>query len=371
MTDQTTDSPAKDAPANDMELIAQVANRLVEVDVQYSRLVSSMLASRQLYAMCLYELERLCDETDFKRATKSEDKDNIPVGKKLTEEQTLMLKEVLINAAAMQAQHPFEENQLFDGMLKTVFPWMRDVVAKHNEAQAKSQKEAFNEAEKNRVASPVGINLPIMSDKPSDPLDRNTPVLLVGESKFVRYLIESRLLAAAEGENNVCQVIRLASTETPAEDTAKICFLRKSLWEDCTATNDSFQRVYSNHILPRLNSSADLLIVDDLRNARIGLEFSSLTTVVNEAQKRLKRWAEKAGCLLVGCLPLNRQLKAKELNLPEYETLRIHNLLRGVAGEKVTVDGSACYRIFVGLHEVCCVPVNEVDACSEDTAIVS
>lgn len=368
---EAVDAPATDAQANDMELMAQVANRLVEVDLQYSRLVSSMLASRQLYAMCLYELERLCDETDFKRATKAEDKDNIPVGKKLTEEQTLMLKEILVNAAAMQAQQPFEENQLFDGMLKTVFPWMRDVVSKHNEAQAKAQKEAFNEVEKARVATPVSINLPVLSEKPDEQIDRNMPVLLVGESKFVRYLIESQISSAADGDGNVRQIIRLADTETPAEDTAKICFLRKSLWADCTASNDAFQRVYSSHILPKLNNPADLLVVDNVRNARLGLDFSSLTTVANEAQKRLKRWAEKAGCLLVGCLPLNRPLKAKELNLPEYETLRIHNILRGVAGEKVTVDGSDYYRIFVGLHEVCCVPTNEVDACSESAAIVS
>lgn len=371
MTEQTVEAPTTEEQAGDMELMALVANRLVEVDLQYSRLVSSMLASRQLYAMCLYELERLCEETDFKRATKAEGKDNISVGKTLTEEQALMLKEILINAAAMQAQQPFEENQLFEGMIKTVFPWMRDVVAKHNEAQAKAQKEAFNEAEKARVALPVGINLPILADKPEELLDRKTPILLVGESKFVNYLIETRLSKAVEGETNVRQMIRLTTDEAVKEDTAKICFLSKSLWEDCTASNDAFQRVYSTHILPKLNNSADLLVVDDLRNARLGLDFSSLTTVANEAQKRLKRWSEKAGCLLVGCLPLNRQLKAKELNLPEYETLRIHNLLRGVAGEKCTIDGVDHYRIFVGQHVACCVPTSEVDSCSSSTPIVS
>lgn len=371
MTDKPEEQPVTEEQSNDMELMALVANRLVEVDLQYSRLVSSMLASRQLYAMCLYELERLCEETDFKRATKAEGKDNLAVGKTLTEAQALMLKEILINAAAMQAQQPFEENQLFEGMVKTVFPWMRDVVAKHNEAQAKAQKEAFNEAEKARVALPVGINLPILADKPEELLDRRTPILLVGESKFVNYLIEFRLSEVTDGETNVRQAIRLASTETPKEDTAKICFLKKSLWEDCTSSNDAFQRVYSNHILPKLNNSADVLIVDDLRNARLGLDFSSLTTVANEAQKRLKRWAEKAGCLLVGCLPLNRQLKAKELNLPEYETLRVHNILRGVAGEKVTIEGVEHYRIFVGQHEACCVPASEVDSCSISDSIVS
>lgn len=371
MTEQTAEPTAPNDQTSDMELMALVANRLVEVDVQYSRLVSSMLASRQLYAMCLYELERLCEETDFKRATKAEGKENIAVGKTLTEEQALMLKEILINAAAMQAQQPFEENQLFDGMIKVVFPWMRDVVAKHNEAQAKAQKEAFNEVEKARVALPVGLNLPVLADKPEELLDRKTPVLLVGEAKFVNYLLESRLSNASEGQNNVRQIIRLTTAEQPKEDTDKICFLSKPLWEDCTASNDAFQRVYSNHILPKLNNPADLLVVDDLRHARLGLDFSSMTTVVNEAQKRLKRWAEKAGCLLVGCLPLNRQLKANELNLPEYETLRIHNLLRGVAGESVTIDGVDHYRIFVGQHVVCCVPAVEVDSCSSATPIVS
>ena len=57
--------PEESKIPEDMELVAEMANRLVSDNQEYGRLVASMLASRQLYAMCLYELERLCEETNF------------------------------------------------------------------------------------------------------------------------------------------------------------------------------------------------------------------------------------------------------------------------------------------------------------------
>jgi len=111
--------------ADKMVKVALIANRLIVGDKRYGQLVASMLASRQLYAMCLYELERLCGDTDFKKATKAEGEENLEgVGKELPDEQLLMLKEVLVNSAAVQAQQPFEEPHLFKGMIETVFPWM-------------------------------------------------------------------------------------------------------------------------------------------------------------------------------------------------------------------------------------------------------
>jgi len=352
----------KNENAETMSLMAEVANRLVSGDKRYSSLVGSMLASRQLYAMCLYELDRLCSETDFKRATKAEGEDNLEIGKELTDDQALMLKEMLVNAAAVKAQQPFEENQLFDGMMTTVFPWMRDVVTKHNEAQEKAKKEKVEEAEKERISQPVDVGLPIEAENGESALSRKTSVLLVGEAKLVRYLVENTVQKALKAQKNPPQLLRLCGSDTATTDDVKMCFLSSQFWHDCAASNNAFQQIYLSHVLPRLNHPVDLLIVDDISYAKKSLEFVSPLVAANEAQKRFKRWSDNAGCLLLGCLPLKRKLKDNELNLPEYETLRVHNTIRGVASEKITIDGVEHYKIFVGKHETCVVPVTEIDS---------
>lgn len=355
------ENTANDVNAETMSLMAEVANRLVAADKRYSSLVGSMLASRQLYAMCLYELDRLCVETDFKKATKLADKENLEIGKDITDDQALMLKEMLVNAAAVKAQQPFEENQLFDGMMTTVFPWMRDVVTKHNEAQEKAKKSKVEEIEAARIAEPVDIGLPIGAEDKSSTVDRKNSILLVGPRNLINYLLNEQLQPNLANQANPPQLLRLINQDTAPKDDVKMCFLARSLWENSTQSNNAFQNIYASQVLPRLNHPVDVLVVDDLENAKKSLEFISPLVSANEAQKRFKRWADKAGCLLVGCLPLKRQLKANELNLPEYESLRIHNTLRGVASEKVTIEGVEHYRIFVGKHEACVVAASELD----------
>ena len=358
----------------DMDLVAEMANRLVSDNQEYGRLVASMLASRQLYAMCLYELERLCEETNFKKATKVKDKDNLDVGAKLTDSQLLMLKEVLINSAAVQAQQPFEEQHLFTGMLNTVFPWMRDVVTKHNDLQNKLQKERFEEAEKERVEKDLLLGVPILQSE-DEALSRKKPVMLIGEKHLLNWVCSRLSKSIAKEDSNVHQVIRLNSSDKAVSTEAGIFELPATAWDKCAASNESFQRVYEQLIGSNLSNPADLLIVDDLfscvEQMLVASVKMSITSGVNEAQKRFKRWAEKAGCLLVGCVPLDRKLRDKELNTPEYETLRMHNILRGVASENTTEDGVEYVKIFVGQHEVGRVPADELETYRESKIIVN
>jgi hypothetical protein len=77
-----------------------------------------------------------------------------------------------------------------------------------------------------------------------------------------------------------------------------------------------------------------------------------ITSIANEAQRRFKNWGEKAGALVLGCIPLDRELRANELNGTEYETLRVHNVIRGVVAEPCMVNEVPHVKIWVGQHEV-------------------
>lgn len=358
--------------AEEMTAVAAIANRLVANDPNFTRLVSSMLASRQLYAMCLYELERLCADTNYKKATKAEGEPDLEVGKELPEQQLAMLKEILINSAAVQAQQPFDEQQLFTGMVNTVFPWMRDVVQLHNEIQAKQRQKQFEETEKERIAKKIAFDVQIFpADDKTDGywIGREKPVMFIGWEPALLWLMDHITINSLKDGNNVEQILRLNIGGKPKYSDPKVWYVPKNDWNDIAETNTAFQKLYQQNVMSNLISPVDLLLVDNLVHARKGMSFSSLPSIANEAQKKFKRWAEQAGCLLVGCLPYDRQLKPNELNLPDYETLRMHNVLRGVVAQQAKVDGQDWYKILVGQHEVARVPVEEVDAYKQSNII--
>jgi len=345
--------------------VAALANRLVH-KTEFNRLIGGMLASRRLYQMCLYELDLLCDETDFKKASRIEGEENLDVQKTLPPERLAFLKEVLINSAAIEAQKPFNENDLFQQMATTVFPWMQEIVVKHNEQERKEQRKGFEEAYLKRIATPVSFGVRFEDagqDNSGFELNRKQSVCFVGEQKVVHWLLD-RISETATGNNehNVKQVLRLYSSQgKPKVTDDKVWNIPENAWKESAETNNSFMRVYESQALPNLSNPPDLLIVDNLSHASKGLSISSLTTRANDAQRKFKKWSESVGCLLIGCIVLPRPLKANELMIPEYETLKMHNLLRGVATEQVDVDGSPHYKVFVGKYEYAVVPVSHID----------
>ena len=365
---EETKEDAPEMPAH-MELVADIANRLVSHDKDYSRLVASMLASRQLYAMCLYELEMLCDQTDFKKATKVKDEDNLDVGKSLPKDQLVLLKEVLINSAAIQAQNPFDEKDLFTGMVNIVFPWMQDVVNKHNILQAEKQKEVYEAAEKERTATTVAIGLDLVENSV---LSRKKPVMFVGERYLLNWLADYVAEESRKPDTNVNQVVRLRSVEQSkvVSKDPSVFQLGVEAWKDSASSNEAFQKVYEEIIGGSLIAPVDVLLVEDLGAGRDSASYVPLLSTANEAQKKYKRWAEKAGCLLVGLLPISSPLKAGELNTQEYETLRMHNILKGVADKAVHENGVDYKVIYVGQQEVARVTVEELDAYRESKIII-
>ena len=353
---------------------AAIANRLVAHNTSFGRLVASMLASRQLYAMCLYELEMLCDETNFVQATRVKDEPDLEVAKSLPDNQMTMLKEILINSAAVQAQQPFDENVLFNGMVDTVFPWMQEVVQKHTKLQQEQQKKQHEEIEKARVASEVSLGIQFNdSQEGSDGyrLARQKPVLFVGPRAETQWLMDYISKRSLDADNNISQLVRLSAGGKPQVQDPQFLSLSKQEWEGIASSNSGMQKLYECKIETVITNPVDVLLVDDLSHAYHdkSFNFAAITTIANEAQKRFKRWSKNAGCLLVGCLVLDRQLKANELNMPEFETLRMHNILRGVSSETVEQHGKSLIKINVGQFEVAVIDPEELESFAEKKII--
>ena len=136
----------------------------------------------------------------------------------------------------------------------------------------------------------------------------------------------------------------------------------KDVWENCASSNTGFQKIYDFFVYPKLNEPVDLLIVDNLLQTCKGMTSIPITSIANEAQRRFKNWGEKAGALVLGCIPLDRELRANELNGTEYETLRVHNVIRGVVAEPCVVNDTPHFKIYVGQHEVAQIPATELEA---------
>lgn len=336
----------------EMEKVAAAANQLVAGDSSFSQLIATMLAARQLYAMCMYELEWLVREGDWKVK-------DIP---EMTDQNKMMLKEILVNAAAVQAQQPFDENVLFQGMSNTVFPWMQRVVVKHSEHQIKERQKFFEEKEKARVATPIDVGLSI-SDKP---LYRQVPLLLVGEKHVLAWAM-AKIKSHIASTDAVRQIVELVEF-APKDPSEKTIHVPVGEWQGCANSNNGFQRVYEKCVLMQLSEPVDALLVPNLLPAYKGMPFVSVTTRANEIQFKLKKWANIAGALLIGGLPLDRPLKANELNLPEFETLRVHNVLRGVSA--VPTDVPDQWDIHVGAQVAATVSTEELDSYKKSSIVV-
>lgn len=340
----------------DIELVAAVANKLVGSHPGFTQLIASMLASRQLYAMCLYELDWLCRDTDFSAVdTALAD---------MTDQQRIMFKEVLINAAAVQAQQPFDEQVLFAGMTQTVFPWMQTVVTKHSEYQAAEKKKGNEQREERRITTPINLGFQFYAENEAvetHAINRHKPILLVGKQDAVRWLlhrITESVLTPASGATQLTRLLEGA----PKITDSHLVNIPKDVWENCASSNTGFQKIYDFFVYPKLNEPVDLLIVDNLLQTCKGMTSIPITSIANEAQRRFKNWGEKAGALVLGCIPLDRELRANELNSTEYETLRVHNIIRGVVAEPCVVNDAPHFKICVGQHEVAQIPAAELEA---------
>lgn len=362
MSDQEAVNPSDDeALKQEMEQAGDLANLLVKQNAKFVKAVSGMLASRQLYAVCVYELDSLLK--DFKTVD--------PDGTPITDRQREMIHELLVNSAAVQAQQPFDERTLFDGLTKVIFPWLESIVEHHTHQQEEARKRAEAARLQLRINSKIDLG-DMFIDAPTEGLGRTSRVLFVGDPTALRFVaaqIADKLLTA---EDQQLQVVHLAEKRYgPAQPTAYLATVPPNVWADCAKNGVGFQKVYQSFVLPQINHTPDVLLVSNLLKTNTGLHTSvgavSLANV-NEAQHRLAKWCELAAALLVSFLPLDRPLRDDELNSEAWEQINRHNLVRTVTTRPA--DGGMV-EIFTGDTRLCEVSRETLDQFKDKLIITS
>lgn len=304
---------------------AGIANNIVKNDKQYTKLIATMLASRQLYAFCIHELELLLADNDQLK--------NYLPDKEITDEHKTIIREVLINAAASQAANPFEENDLIDALNKLVLPWVNTVAAKHNKIEKSANEEGLKKVEIERRSKLLPLALPILEEQK---IDRSKSIVLIGEKPVVDWAISK--LNNNFKEDTTIQTVLLSNTAA-ANLTFNHYTVPKQSWSLFGVNKESIKRLFLGLIVNQVSNPPDVLIVSNLLSA-----FNSDTALwaakAAEVQKNLQSIAAEAGFLLVSGVALDRPLKSNELHQTEYESLKLFNVLRAVATK--SINDSEC-----------------------------
>jgi hypothetical protein len=319
------------------KILAEKAQALLLEDKGLCRVVGAMLASRQLYAMALHDMDMRVDNMDIDDRERDE------------------LKEVFVSSAAKQASHPFDEQDLFQGMRETVIPWMEEVSKEHNEVELGRQREEYAASEQERRSRRVSIGLlydQVMREDGTceevSSLDRERALVLAGWRPAVLWVINNILKdTTAVGSLSDPETPRqsvLLSREVPMQEDPRILAIGENAWANCAKSNTSWAKTFLGTYLDKLKDPLDLFVVTDLVHARKGHGFQSISSRANDAQKTLRKWTTKMGSAFVGGVLLESQ-KLPDLNSPDWEKLRLFTNLRGVS---VEVNDDETYNILIG-----------------------
>ena len=316
------------------------------------QVVGAMLASRQLYAMALHDMDVRVEALEMEEDEKDQ------------------LREIFISSAATQAANPFDENELFRGMEETVMPWMRSVAKEHTMREENTRREEIQSAEKERRAKDVKIGVEYLQphkaqEALSDDLNRTRTLVLTGWRPAVLWVINHMLEYVTSPEAFATslapkQTVVLTRRGGGHKDP-RIMSIGEKGWENCARSNDWWKRTFQELYLDKLKDPVDLFVVTDLAHAREGHSFQSPMAKAAEAQKKLRKWSTVMGAAFVGAVLLEEK-KLPDFNTPIWEQLRLFTYLRGV-GVEVRENGD--YDIIVGRHtRIEGVSKEEVDAFS-------
>jgi len=339
------------------QALSEKAQGLLLSDDGLRQVVGAMLASRQLYAMALHDMDVRVDMLDGE------------------EEERDQLREVFISSAASQAANPFDENELLQGMQETVLPWMKRVSGEHNSLEESTRRTEIREAEVERRNKDVGIGVAYTQTESTEEdsdgtemdgvydLNRVRTLVLVGWKPAVLWVINHILEYVTSPEAFASSLAPkqtvVLTREGGGHKDPRIMTIGGQAWENCARSNEAWQRTFQESYLDKLKDPMDLFVVTDLSHAREGHSFQSDIAKAADAQKKLRKWATIMGAAFVGGVLLDRK-KLPDFNTPIWEQLRLFTYLRGVAVEE-RKDGD--YDIIVGRHHrIAGVAKEEVDA---------
>ena len=324
--------------------LSDLAQELVVSDQGLRQLVGSMVASRQLYAMAIHDL-------DFRLESNKAPYD------KISEEDRSPLKDIFISSAATQASHPFEENDLLSGFHSTVIPWMKEVSSLHTAEESRLLKKEYEASEAARRAENVSLGLGLTPDD-EDELDRERSLVLVGWAPALSYLVGRVIDHSLSKALDFNQIVHLAKTSRKNPDH-RLLEIGGKAWKNCAKSNSSWGKIFAEKYLDKVSGPVDLFVVSDLSATVAGNTFQGIASICSSSQYRLRKWATNMGAAMIGCIPFPDQ-KVVELNTPDWEKLRMFTRLRFVSVETRT-NGN--YDILVGrTAKVKNVPKGDIEA---------
>jgi hypothetical protein len=334
------------------QALSEKAQGLLLSNEGLRQVVGAMLASRQLYAMALHDMDVRVEALE------------------MDEEEKDQLREIFISSAATQAANPFDENELFRGMEETVMPWMRSVAKEHTLLEENTRREEIQKTEKERREKDVKIGVEYLQPRKadealSDDLNRTRTLVLAGWRPAVLWVINHILEYVTSPEAFATslapkQTVVLTRRGGGHKDP-RIMTIGEKGWENCARSNDWWKRNFQELYLDKLKEPVDLFVVTDLTHAREGHSFQSPMAKAAEAQKKLRKWSTVMGAAFVGAVLLEEK-KLPDFNTPIWEQLRLFTYLRGVS---VEVRENGDYDIIVGRHtRIEGVSKEEVDAFS-------
>jgi hypothetical protein len=345
---EETEAPEEiDKPTT--QLVAELAQRLIAGNKGIQQCVGTMIASRQLYAMAVKDLE-------------------LQVRDLPEEDSHELLEECLIQAAGAQAAKPFDENALYVGFQETVYPWMIKTVKRHNEEEEREHKQEMDDLENARRARPlpVGINF---DPELEDALPRERGLVLVGWEPALRWVMDQMVtnVLATRDREQLFFVIRLMEAVNKDEEIdekvqRQLFRLGGKFWKNCCKSNKSWPILFQTKILEHLTDPPDLLVCDNLCSATeniIGAGRSS--RAAGHAHKKFRDWCLKAGCGFLGGVPQESK-DPPNLGGPEWEQLRTWSCLRPV-WVKDSENQVQSYNVCIGRDTVIAtVPKSTLDS---------
>lgn len=347
---QAAAGPMAEVPVPQREIAAAIMQRLIDSRENIAQTVAAMMASRQLYAVAVRDLELLTA--------------NIPEAERLALYQTALsqlkeppaeppeplatfelVEEMLIQAAAYGASKPFSDATLFLGLKETVIPWLENTVKRHNRIAAKEKQveiEAYEQARRERPV-PIGV---VHTEGKEPKLPRDRSLVLFGWRPAVLWVLDQMVTGAlAARDDQLYTVIRLMTKATKVTPQPHLLRLGGRDWEDCCKNGTSWPKLFQSRLLSQLADPPDLLVVDDLAHAgkSTSLLGGSPARMAGNAQKRFRDWCNKIGCALVGGVLFGSQEAVSPASM-EWEQLRTFTTLRSVG----VVEVGDNYRITLG-----------------------
>jgi hypothetical protein len=289
------------------------ANKLIAENEDVRQAVSTLIASRQMYAVGVTELEHVISRLDEKVHPLTVD--------------------VFLQTASNTASEPFDEAVLFQGLVESVFPWMQKVCKTHTDEEIEERKkeQLADEERRKLVKVPIGVTL----DKTEDPLlTKGRNVVFVGYRPAIKVLLDhitNHVLASKDDDHpqRLFTVVRLLQKARKEDGHERLVRLGEAEWKNCHATSKGWMAIVGKELVPQLPAMPDLLICDDMPAAYEGFFGAHEATRSNEALKNFGRWCKSVGSAFVGAIPMGTDAAPAFLG-SQWEALKAHAVLRPV-----------------------------------------